>query len=163
MADCRHAGSCNHKAPPTPAVFRRLRRSQRLTTQSNFFDGWLNVLDKRRQQVLGMIAATDGLSATAPRAFYVFANCQALMGRMTWRRNPSQRQRAGGLAIRTNPGGRFTRLRVWNAGVFAYCVCDRRWPANPSLPADSGRLRAIALKACVWRSGYPRGGKPRSV
>lgn len=55
-----------------------------LNHSANFFDGWLNVLDKRRQQVLGMIAATDGLSATAPQgAFYVFANCQALMGRMT--------------------------------------------------------------------------------
>lgn len=55
-----------------------------LNHSAHFFDGWLNVLDKRRQQVLGMIAATDGLSATAPQgAFYVFANCQALMGRMT--------------------------------------------------------------------------------
>ena len=55
-----------------------------LNHSANFFDGWLNVLDKRRQQVLGMIAATDGLSATAPQgAFYVLANCQALMGRMT--------------------------------------------------------------------------------
>ncbi|CAM3856890.1 pyridoxal phosphate-dependent aminotransferase [Klebsiella variicola] len=55
-----------------------------LTHSANFFDGWLNVLDKRRQQVLGMIAATDGLSATTPQgAFYVFANCQALMGRVT--------------------------------------------------------------------------------
>lgn len=55
-----------------------------LNHSANFFDGWLNVLDKRRQQVLGMIAATDGLSATAPQgSFYVFANCQALMGRMT--------------------------------------------------------------------------------
>ena len=55
-----------------------------LNHSANFFDGWLNVLDKRRQQVLGMIAATDGLSATAPQgAFYVCATCQALMGRMT--------------------------------------------------------------------------------
>jgi aspartate aminotransferase len=66
VADCRHAD---------PAITKHLqpqRISQAaavaaLNHSANFFDGWLNVLDKRRQQVLGMIAATDGLSATAPQ------------------------------------------------------------------------------------------------
>ncbi|HBQ3451015.1 pyridoxal phosphate-dependent aminotransferase [Klebsiella variicola] len=67
-----------------PSSISQAAAAAALNHSANFFDGWLNVLDKRRQQVLGMIAATDGLSATAPQgAFYVFANCQALMGRMT--------------------------------------------------------------------------------
>ncbi len=151
MADCRHADPAITKHLQPQQYFAGCGGAQRLTTQPSFFttagSTWL---DKRRQQVLGMIAATDGLSATAPQGHSM---CLLTARRSAgpddpWRRNPSQRQRAGELAIRTNPGGRFTRLRVWNAGVFAYCVCDRRWPANPSLPADSGRLRAIALKAC---------------
>ena len=67
----------------TPRSISQAAAVAALNHSANFFDGWLNVLDKRRQQVQGMIAATDGLSATAPQgAFYVFANCQALMGRM---------------------------------------------------------------------------------
>ena len=55
-----------------------------LNHSADFFDGWLHRLDKRRQQVLGMIAATEGLSACIPQgAFYVFANCQQLIGRVT--------------------------------------------------------------------------------
>ena len=55
-----------------------------LNHSADFFDGWLQTLDKRRQQVLGMIAATEGLSAGIPQgAFYVFANCQQLIGRVT--------------------------------------------------------------------------------
>ena len=55
-----------------------------LNHSADFLDGWLHTLDKRRQQVLGMIAATEGLSAGIPQgAFYVFANCQRLIGRVT--------------------------------------------------------------------------------
>lgn len=55
-----------------------------LNHPATFFDGWLATLDKRRQRVLQMITATDGLSARTPEgAFYIFANCQALIGRVT--------------------------------------------------------------------------------
>lgn len=55
-----------------------------LNHPATFFDGWLTTLDKRRQRVLQMITATDGLSARTPEgAFYIFANCQALIGRVT--------------------------------------------------------------------------------
>ena len=55
-----------------------------LNHPATFFDGWLATLDKRRQRVLAMITATDGLSARTPEgAFYIFANCQALIGRVT--------------------------------------------------------------------------------
>lgn len=55
-----------------------------LNHPATFFDGWLTTLDKRRQRVLAMITATDGLSARTPEgAFYIFANCQALIGRVT--------------------------------------------------------------------------------
>ena len=55
-----------------------------LNHSADFLEDWLHTLDKRRQQVLGMIAATEGLSAGIPQgAFYVFANCQQLIGRVT--------------------------------------------------------------------------------
>lgn len=55
-----------------------------LNHPATFFDGWLQTLDKRRQRVLAMIAATEGLSANTPEgAFYIFANCQQLIGRVT--------------------------------------------------------------------------------
>lgn len=55
-----------------------------LNQPADFFADWLQTLDKRRQRVLAMIAATDGLSANTPEgAFYIFANCQQLIGRVT--------------------------------------------------------------------------------
>lgn len=55
-----------------------------LNQPANFLAGWLEKLTQRRNRVLTMIAATDGLSASAPQgAFYVFANCQGLVGRRT--------------------------------------------------------------------------------
>jgi aspartate aminotransferase len=55
-----------------------------LNQPADFLVGWLEKLTQRRNQVLAMIAATDGLSASAPQgAFYVFANCQGLIGRRT--------------------------------------------------------------------------------
>jgi len=55
-----------------------------LNQPADFFADWLQTLDKRRQRVLAMIAATDGLSANTPEgAFYIFANCQRLIGRVT--------------------------------------------------------------------------------
>ncbi|MEG3131677.1 pyridoxal phosphate-dependent aminotransferase [Pantoea cypripedii] len=55
-----------------------------LNQPADFLLGWLEKLAQRRNQVLAMIAATDGLSASAPQgAFYVFANCQGLIGRRT--------------------------------------------------------------------------------
>ena len=49
-----------------------------------FLGDWLETLDQRRQQVLRMVAATDGLSASAPQgAFYLFARCTGLLGRTT--------------------------------------------------------------------------------
>lgn len=55
-----------------------------LNQPADFFADWLQTLDKRRQRVLQMIAATNGLSANTPEgAFYIFANCQQLIGRVT--------------------------------------------------------------------------------
>lgn len=55
-----------------------------LNQPADFLVGWLEKLDQRRQQVLAMVADVDGLSASAPQgAFYVFANCQGLIGRQT--------------------------------------------------------------------------------
>ncbi|BAN95161.1 aspartate transaminase [Plautia stali symbiont] len=55
-----------------------------LQQPAEFLAGWLATLDRRRQQVLTMIAASNGLSARAPQgAFYIFANCQKLQGCVT--------------------------------------------------------------------------------
>jgi aspartate aminotransferase len=55
-----------------------------LNHPADFFADWLATLDTRRQRVLQMIADTDGLSANTPEgAFYIFANCQQLIGRVT--------------------------------------------------------------------------------
>ncbi len=55
-----------------------------LNHPASFFADWLATLDTRRQRVLAMIAATNGLSANTPEgAFYIFANCQKLIGRVT--------------------------------------------------------------------------------
>lgn len=55
-----------------------------LQQPAEFLAEWIAVLDRRRQQVLKTIAASNGLSASAPQgAFYIFANCTALIGRTT--------------------------------------------------------------------------------
>ncbi len=55
-----------------------------LQQPAKFLAEWIAVLDRRRQQVLETIAASNGLSASAPQgAFYIFANCTALIGRST--------------------------------------------------------------------------------
>lgn len=55
-----------------------------LQQPATFLAEWIAVLDRRRQQVLETIAASNGLSASAPQgAFYIFANCTALIGRST--------------------------------------------------------------------------------
>lgn len=55
-----------------------------LQQPATFLAEWIAVLDRRRQQVLETIAASNGLSASAPQgAFYIFANCTALIGRCT--------------------------------------------------------------------------------
>lgn len=55
-----------------------------LNHPAEFFADWLQTLDKRRQRVLAMITTIDGLSANTPEgAFYIFANCQPLIGRTT--------------------------------------------------------------------------------
>lgn len=55
-----------------------------LQQPAKFLTEWIAVLDRRRQQVLETIAASNGLSASAPQgAFYIFANCTALIGRRT--------------------------------------------------------------------------------
>lgn len=55
-----------------------------LQQPAEFLAEWIAVLDRRRQQVLKTIAVSNGLSASAPQgAFYIFANCTALMGRTT--------------------------------------------------------------------------------
>lgn len=49
-----------------------------------FMDHWLTVLKERRALMMEMIAATDGLEADEPEgAFYLFADCRALIGRRT--------------------------------------------------------------------------------
>lgn len=55
-----------------------------LTQNEQFLDGWRDKLAKRQDKVLQTIANIDGLSADAPDgAFYVFANCQGLIGKKT--------------------------------------------------------------------------------
>lgn len=55
-----------------------------LQQPAEFLAEWIAVLDRRRHQVLRTIAASNGLSASAPQgAFYIFANCTALIGRTT--------------------------------------------------------------------------------
>ncbi|KAB8311858.1 pyridoxal phosphate-dependent aminotransferase [Erwinia endophytica] len=55
-----------------------------LSQPADFLTDWLAKLDRRRQRVLTMVTETSGLSANTPQgAFYVFANCQGLIGRKT--------------------------------------------------------------------------------
>lgn len=55
-----------------------------LQQPAEFLDGWIEILDRRRHQVMSMIAESTVLSANAPEgAFYIFANCQTLLGRVT--------------------------------------------------------------------------------
>ncbi|WP_034911525.1 pyridoxal phosphate-dependent aminotransferase [Erwinia sp. 9145] len=55
-----------------------------LVQPPTFLAGWIDKLEQRQQRVLTMIAEIDGMSARAPEgAFYVFANCQGLIGRVT--------------------------------------------------------------------------------
>lgn len=55
-----------------------------LQQPAKFLAEWIAVLDRRRQQVLETIAASNGLRASAPQgAFYIFANCTSLIGRST--------------------------------------------------------------------------------
>ena len=55
-----------------------------LQQPAEFLDDWIEILDRRRQHVLAMIADSNALYASAPAgAFYIFANCQALLGRIT--------------------------------------------------------------------------------
>ncbi len=118
-----------------------------LNHSADFLDGWLHTLDKRRQQVLGMIAATEGLSAGIPQgAFYVFANCQRLIGRVT--PTGETLRDDSGLAnwlLEHTQVVRVTRVRVRHAGVFTYCLRGGRWAADAGLSADCRSLRAAAL------------------
>ncbi|MBF7695828.1 pyridoxal phosphate-dependent aminotransferase [Acinetobacter rathckeae] len=55
-----------------------------LQQPAEFLSAWMTVLDRRRRQVLAMIEASNGLSASAPKgAFYIFANCMAFIGSIT--------------------------------------------------------------------------------
>ncbi|MGK3124110.1 pyridoxal phosphate-dependent aminotransferase [Candidatus Pantoea formicae] len=55
-----------------------------LQQPAEFLVEWMAILERRRKQVLEMIATSNGLSATTPQgAFYIFANCNALIGRST--------------------------------------------------------------------------------
>lgn len=55
-----------------------------LQQPADFLHEWIKVLDRRRKQVIAMIADSNGLSTEAPQgAFYIFANCTALIGRST--------------------------------------------------------------------------------
>lgn len=55
-----------------------------LQQPAEFLESWISILDRRRQQVLAMIRASGRLSASAPEgAFYIFANCQRLLGSVT--------------------------------------------------------------------------------
>ncbi|AHF78099.1 Aspartate aminotransferase class I and II [Sodalis praecaptivus] len=55
-----------------------------LTQPAQFLSQWLATLSRRRARVMAMIAEVDGLSAALPPgAFYVFANCQGLLGKQT--------------------------------------------------------------------------------
>lgn len=116
-----------------------------LNHSADFLEDWLHTLDKRRQQVLGMIAATEGLSAGIPRAHSMCLPTASSSLRVTPTGEPPRRQRAGELAVRTYSGGRVTRVRVRHAGVFTYCLRGRRWAADAGLSADCRSLRAAAL------------------
>ncbi|XTZ38097.1 pyridoxal phosphate-dependent aminotransferase [Salmonella enterica] len=55
-----------------------------LQQPAEFLAGWIAVLDRRRKLLLETIAASNGLRASAPQgAFYIFANCTALIGLTT--------------------------------------------------------------------------------
>ncbi|MBP2167063.1 aspartate aminotransferase [Erwinia toletana] len=55
-----------------------------LNQPADFLTGWIETLDRRRRTVLAMVNEVDGLSASAPQgAFYLFANCQQLLGQRT--------------------------------------------------------------------------------
>jgi len=55
-----------------------------LEGEINFIGEWLELLVQRRDRLMRTIARIDGLdSATPEGAFYVFANCSALLGRTT--------------------------------------------------------------------------------
>lgn len=55
-----------------------------LTQPADFLPPWLCVLSKRRARVMALIDQVDGLSAaTPPAAFYLFANCAGLIGKLT--------------------------------------------------------------------------------
>lgn len=55
-----------------------------LQQPAEFLAGWIAVLDRRRKLLLETIAASNGLRASAPQgAFYIFANCSALIGLTT--------------------------------------------------------------------------------
>lgn len=55
-----------------------------LTQPDTFFTAWRETLTRRRQWVSDMVNETDGLGARPPEgAFYLFANCQGLIGRAT--------------------------------------------------------------------------------
>ncbi|WP_413734009.1 pyridoxal phosphate-dependent aminotransferase [Sodalis sp. RH21] len=55
-----------------------------LNQPADFLGDWLTVLAERRAIVMRMFERIDGMSAQLPPgAFYVFANCQALIGKHT--------------------------------------------------------------------------------
>ncbi|MGL9769551.1 MAG: pyridoxal phosphate-dependent aminotransferase [Sodalis sp. (in: enterobacteria)] len=55
-----------------------------LTQPAPFLTEWLSTLASRRARVMMMVEEVDGLSAVLPTAaFYVFANCQGLIGKKT--------------------------------------------------------------------------------
>lgn len=55
-----------------------------LSQPAPFLSAWLATLFRRRARVMAMIAEVDGLNAALPPgAFYVFVNCQGLLGKQT--------------------------------------------------------------------------------
>lgn len=51
---------------------------------SEFITEWIEILSRRRTLIMNCINAIDGLSAEVPPgAFYVFANCQRMLGKTT--------------------------------------------------------------------------------
>ncbi len=55
-----------------------------LTQPDNFFEQWRDKLEMRQQWILDAINAIDGLSAKpAEGAFYIFANCKGMLGKIT--------------------------------------------------------------------------------
>lgn len=49
-----------------------------------FIGPWLDILHRRRRRIMACVATVDGLSAALPPgAFYVFANCAGLLGKIT--------------------------------------------------------------------------------